>query len=694
MSELVTIGEPIETTPEMTGLASHVRKVFERNKDFRRKSGVDERLLKCLRMIRREYSPEELANFRERGAPVVYAPVADAKRRAAQAMLGEIFSSPGDRPWSFEPTPVAEVPDRVVIESVMETMSDWLEIVSLTGQVPEPAAVAAYASGKAAEIFRKQQEWARQRAALAEETVHDRMVEGGWIKAFNDYINHICSYGTGVIKGPIPRNRRRMKISENDLGIVRYKIDDRVVLEYEAINPWDCYPSPGSRDIDQGAICLIVRFTPEDLRRHSEMVDWNRGETDGILLNHSEEGFREEGTYGQLRNALEDDSSGTSGEKCVIDGIEFFGEVSGRLLLEIGLTKTNKGGAIDEGKYYEANIITVNNTVIYCRIVPEELGRPLSRGVFYEASDSWWGESPVEKMESVQKVCNASLRDLIVNMAQASGPQTVIKDLSRLHPSTNVQQQPWKVWVFKRDMTGMGGNDNPLYMFNPPSNAQELTRVFDWALKQADSDTGIPAYSYGSNISAGAARTASGLAMLTEAASRGMKMVVNQTDRMVVRSVVQKTYAYEILNGEDESIKGDVQINPGGTMSLILREQASNKLMQMLQVTANPIDMQIIGVKGRAAMLRKKIEELDMNPDDILPTPEKLEELEQLAMLKEQLQIAQQAEGGGQVGGNEDGVSEMPSPPQEGGDASDPRQNPHDVAMRGLGTANPPRGGI
>lgn len=61
MSELVTIGEPIETTPEMTGLASHVRKVFERNKDFRRKSGVDERLLKCLRMIRREYSPKEIS---------------------------------------------------------------------------------------------------------------------------------------------------------------------------------------------------------------------------------------------------------------------------------------------------------------------------------------------------------------------------------------------------------------------------------------------------------------------------------------------------------------------------------------------------------------------------------------------------------------------------------------------------------
>lgn len=161
-----------------------------------------------------------------------------------------------------------------------------------------------------------------------------------------------------------------------------------------------------------------------------------------------------------------------------------------------------------------------------------------------------------------------------------------------------------------------------------------------------------------------------------------------------MRSVVQKTYAYEILNGEDESIKGDVQINPGGTMSLILREQASNKLTQMLQMTANPIDMQIIGVKGRAAMLRKKIEELDMNPDDILPTPEKLEELEQLAMLKEQLQIAQQAGGGGQVDGGEGGGGEMPSPLQEGGNPSDPRENPQGVAMRGLGTANPPRGGI
>jgi hypothetical protein len=40
---------------------------------------------------------------------------------------------------------------------------------------------------------------------------------------------------------------------------------------------------------------------------------------------------------------------------------------------------------------------------------------------------------------------------------------------------------------------------------------------------------------------------------------------------------------------------------------------------EFLRDTANPIDMQIMGLDGRAAVLREGAKSLDMNTDDVVP---------------------------------------------------------------------------
>lgn len=663
----------IEQKPAMVVLAAHIRRIFNRNADHRRTSGVDDMLLKCLRMVKCEYDMSETAAFVSKGAPIVYAPVADTKRRAAMAMIGEIFNNPGDKPWAMHPSPKPEVPQSVVMKAVMATMKDWLEMVALTGQPPPPDVIAEYAKSKLDEVMEVEDEWARVRALRMEKKVHDQMVEGGWIGAFGDYCNYICTYGTGVIKGPVPRMRRRKVLKETGLGTVKYEMKDKVVLEYEAVSPWDCFPSPAAKKIGDGAFCQRVRFTPESLRAFSGWKTWRSDTVDRLLEMYSDGGVRESLPYDIMRRQMENDGVEQGGD-CVLEGIEFFGDVRGSMLLEIGIFKTSDKRIIKAGDYYEVDAITIQDEVVFCRVIDQELGRPLSKGVFYSAPDSWWGESLVMKMESTQKICNASMRDLIVNMAQASGPQTVIKDISRLHPSCSVNQSPWKVWLFQNGMTPTNQVDNPIYMFNPQSNSKELTAVFDWALRQADTDTGIPAYTYGSNISAGAARTASGLAILTEAASRGIKMVVHATDRDVIRDVVKRTADHNLLYDEDESIKGDVEVNPSGVMGLILREQESARLTQALQLTANPIDMQIIGPKGRAALLRRKVMELDINPDEVIPSQEKLDELEELGKMKQAIEMEAAA-----AEQQQQQVAQKPGQPQ----VADTLARPEQTAMRG-----------
>ena len=634
----------------MTSLANHIRRVWQVNTDHRDQSGITEKLEKILYLIRSEYTPREIALFSEQGLPTdLFMPLSDTKRRAAMAMMNELFSSPGDKPWTLTPTPVPEVPEEVEMESVATTMADWMQMVQMTGQVPPPEAVEAYAANKVDEIMGLNKDWAKKCCERMERRVHDIMVEGKWLEAFNKYVDYVCTYGTALIKGPVPRVRRRKVMKRTKQGQARYVMEEKIVLEFEAVSPWDCFPAPNAREIDDGNFCQRVRFTPEDLRifaslkgaKDSRFKGWNYDATKSILDIYPEGGYREELNGDSSRNPLENDGYIDVTNNCMIEGIEFYGNIRGTWLLEEGITKTINNKKIVCDDYYEVDAISINDTIVYCRVVEPEIGRPLCKGVFYKIPDSWWGDSLVLKCSTAQRLCNAALRNLVVNIAQAAGPQVVIHDAHTIHPDCEVEIRPWKIWLLQRAPIG-GTQGNPMSFFQPDVISVELLNVIEKFKSQADEDTGIPAYTYGNNVSSGAGRTASGLAMLTEAATRGMKMVLNDTDIHVIRPMIEKIVSWLMLYDKDESIKGDVEVNPSGLMGLVLREQEHNRLLAFLQLVTNEMDMQLLGPHGRAELLRSIGKSCDVNIDKLIPSPEKLKEIEEMNELKQILAMEQQ----------------------------------------------------
>ena len=81
----------------------------------------------------------------------------------------------------------------------------------------------------------------------------------------------------------------------------------------------------------------------------------------------------------------------------------------------------------------------------------------------------------------------------------------------------------------------------------------------------ADDDSGIPQYTIGSSRQlSGAGRTASGLAMMSEAACRVINMCICDLGLNLIIPVVKNTHVYNLLNSTDMLIKGDVEINPSG----------------------------------------------------------------------------------------------------------------------------------
>lgn len=687
----------VPTTPQMSMLASYIRRVFVENATHREMSGIDQKLLDSMRASKGEYSPEELARFRAAGLPDnIYTPLTITKQRAALSQLSEIFTSPGDKPWVISPSPTPEVPESVAKDEFTRIVATFMQVVSATGQVPTPEQMFRYAESRMDEVHRKCIEWARVRAERMERKVHDQMVEGGWIDAFNTFCKYLVDYGTAVIRGPVPRVMLRKRVKETRLGTWKYELEPRETLCYDAINPWDLYPSKGAKDVSEGHLCIRTRFTTAALWRYAtgkakgakDEGEWNVDTIRALLARFPEGGVRIDAQPFDLARQLLENDGPSDSNRCMMEGVEFFGDVRGSMLTQLGITRKQNGDPIEEDEFYEVDAIEMGGYVIYCKVIDPCIGRPLSKGVFYENAGSWWGGNISERLDAAQRTVNAALRNLINNMAMASGPMLYIKDVSRVAEKTPdaLKVKPWKVLKF--NMGGYGQTDVPVGVIEFSSHVNELLKIFEWASTQADEDSGIPAYTYGQAGGGGALRTSSGLAMLTEAANRVMKMVVTGVDSHVVRDVVRRTVDYNMVYDDDLGIKGDCEVNPAGTMGMILREAESNRRKQLLNIALTPPALQIFGPRIPVAIMREEIKTLGLpNVDDALPSKEKVEETEMLQKLEQYNRAMSAGPQEAQLQGGEaqEAVQQPVQPGMESAQqgAAQVADAPEETAMRG-----------
>jgi len=121
----------------------------------------------------------------------------------------------------------------------------------------------------------------------------------------------------------------------------------------------------------------------------------------------------------------------------------------------------------------------------------------------------------------------------------------------------------------------------------------------------------------------GAGRTSSGLSMLMGAGGKGIRQVVMHIDMDLVRPIVERQFSYNMRYDEDESIKGDVEVVPKGANNLAVKETVNLRRIEFLNATANPIDVEIIGRDGRAAILREVAKGLQMDVDEVVPSRER-----------------------------------------------------------------------
>jgi len=592
-----------------------------------------------------DYDDEQLQAIRRIGGCEVFIQLTDVKCRSAEGWIEDVVMPKQEQSWMLEPTPEPQLPPEIVQDiqnrAVQEEMAE-------AGSYQDTRSVFRRAQALRDSAVRSMAEEAQERCDRMSVKIADQLVEGGYAKAFDEFLFDIVTHKAAFLKGPVHRVRKKMVWGTNFTP----KIANAVVPEYERVSPFDIYPGPQNKGINDGYIFERSQMEPTELAAFRDVPGYNRLAINLILEEYGRQGYRRWRNIDQDRAEAENRPQEYITNTDTIEILEYWGRIPGVILNEWGMD-------VDKYDSHEMNVWIANNRVIRAVMNPDPLGRrPYYKASYEEIPGSFWGKGIPEIVHDLQSICNAAVRAMVDNLGMASGPQVAITDIDRLPPGENITNIfPRKVWQFNNKFNS---TVKPIEFYQPNPLAQELTNIYLQYAKIADEHTGIPAYAHGDTNVGGAGNTASGLSMLMSSAARGIKQVIANIDREVQRPLIQRQYQHNMINEKDQSIKGDMQVRAHGALSVLLKEQNQVQRASFMDMTNNETDMGIIGEGGRRKLLESVAQDMEI-PDGVVPSEEDLKRKMEQRMIAESEALRNQAmmEAGGVPAGGPD------QPPQQ-----------------------------
>lgn len=612
--------------PDLSSLASHIRGQFDLFKRHRNNAmaGWSERLLNALRVFNGQYDANKLNEIRRFGGSEVYARIVAMKCRGASSLLRDVYLSP-DRPWGLDASDDPKIPE-AVLSSVKQLVDAEIQTMISMGQQPDIDTIRQRTSQLVEAARQAAKKRAEQGARIAEDKLDEILKEGGFYKALAEFITDLPLFPFACIKGPVVRI----------LPVVTWEGNQAVVkqmpkLTWTRVSPFDIWWTPGVNDIEDASVIERTRLTRADLNDLLDLPGYNTEAIRAVLDLYGRGGLNDEIDVTDAERAVQESRENPMmNESGLINCLEFTGNVQGRLLLEAGMSKDM---IPDELRDYFVQAWIIGSYVIKVQMAPS----PRKRHPYYITSFEKVPGTPVgnglpDILNDIQEAGNATLRSLINNLSIASGPQVVVNDDRLSGDEDGEDLYPWKRWHVQTDP--MGGNGAPpITFFQPNSNAQELLGVYKSFVDMADELSAIPKYLSGAGAGGGAGRTASGLAMLMGNASKILQTVAANIDRDVLEPLLGALFDMVMLTDSMGTLNGDEKVRVLGVSVAVQKETQRARQLEFLSITANPIDAQIVGPKGRAAILRNVATTIGMNGEEIVPSEEKLEAQEKQAQM-------------------------------------------------------------
>ncbi len=470
-------------------------------------------------------------------------------------------------------------------------------------------------------------------AKAAAEELDELLTTGNFYDALAEFLIDLPIFPFAAIKGPTVRMCAQVKWVNGTP--VRKQVPK---MFWSRVSPFDLYWTPTAHNVHEAEFVERLRLTRADLLACKGLPGYNDDAISQCLDRFHDRGFREWWDVTDVERALlENREAWPRTSSSLIDTAEYHGSVSGKTLIEWGMTPEQ---IPDPEQEYRVTAWLIDRFVIKTQLDPTPSQRaPYYISQFEKIPGTMYGYGLPDLLEDIQTVANSSYRALVNNMGIASGPQVVINDMI-LAPGETDDMYPWKRWHVSYDPMMASSGMQPISFYQPDSRAQEIQGLIANLNLMADDVSAIPRYMTGGSQGGGAGRTASGLSMLMSNAAKTLQNVAASIDRDVFEPMLKHLYETIMLTMPGV-FRGDESVVVKGVVYAVKREQDRTRQLEFLNMTGNPIDMGIVGISGRSKVLGAVANSIGLDWDNIVPDDSTMEAAE--AQQKQEQAREQQA---------------------------------------------------
>ena len=554
MAELTGMREQqeLETEAKLDEIGQRLQLLAE--EEVRNRNGVEREWVDNIRVYEGKYTDEQRAKFKGRGRSEAFANLIRVKCDFAVARMSEMVAPTDDRNWDFSPTPDPELVSAMRVDDVE---------AEPTQEQQDAQAIMQEASDKAAKMRKY---------------MDDQLQECDYNAQLRLVIRDAVRLGIGVLKGPAVLGRTKSAWRKDaQTGISVYVEEEDLAPIGAWVDPWDFFPEFAAASVSQAEYVFERhRCNRKYLRKLARQPGFSAKRLNEVLEGHTRSYWL--GQVSQVRGSL----ISTPYKEGQYELWEYHGPLKAEEARLMGID-------VPEGD----NITEVMATVFFVegKVVKASLNIQPDEAMTYYTY-TWRKRDgcifgyglPQDGMDS-QEAANSAWRMVLDNAAMSAIPQVVINSRLLRPVDKNYAMYPGKQW----ELTEPNKTVNDAFgTFAVPANTQQLMQIFTFARELLDYETGISMLTQGQQ-GPNVTKTALGMSMLMNSASAMLRQKVKEFDDEVTGPFIRNLYNWNMKFNPDEAAKGDYTIVPLGSSSLLVREQQTQGLMQMMQMAQLPM---------------------------------------------------------------------------------------------------------
>ena len=464
---------------------------------------------------------------------------------AGSARVSDMLLPTDDRAWGLKPTPLPRLNNSEVAQiggpdAAKQAMEETIAIATVAAEAMQAK-------------------------------IDDCLVESRWHGEVRRFIEDAARIGSGVLKGPFPKRQDGKVVRKNEMGLTEYVSVSSITPASKRIDPWNFFPDPACGD---------------DI--HNGGYTWEREYLSGRQLR---EMLKMPGGYdvAEIVKAIKEGPS-LNGAREAADGVAhrgedqfemwiFHGHCDGEQLRALGVD-------IDEEEdRLPAMAVLINDRLVkVAQSVLDDGDFPYDVLAWQGRPGMPWGMGISRQIRTVQRILNGSTRAMMDNSGLSSAPQIVIGN-GVTPEDGNHTLRGGKVWRLEA-----GGDATDVRAafsaFVVPSVQAEMMNIIEFALRMAEDTTGMPAMLQG--IRGDSPDTLGGMQMQNNNATSVLRRLAKRFDDYVTRPHIQRYFDWMMQYEEDDSIKGDFQVDVRASSALVERDAQQQFLIQMAQLARDP----------------------------------------------------------------------------------------------------------